>query len=166
MNASKLTLKIRRTVFKLICIILIFVALFTACRVTFISGYDPIIDETATKIKKDFNLHFIRLLRTLQDTNPDNQKFENFLDYYDNVEVDLMIIKDRTQFLDSKSSLVKKQVKNLDSAMQVFIRVHKNGIADSRIDDRRDIRNAMNSNIDAVIRLQEELKTSGSINNR
>ncbi|MBC7745613.1 MAG: hypothetical protein H7096_10960 [Flavobacterium sp.] len=159
-------IKTRRTALNLICIAVILASIFSACRVTFISGYDPVIDETATKIKKDFNLHFIRLLRTLQDNDPDNQKFENFLSYYDNLEVDLMIIKDRTQFLESKSAQVKKQIINLDSAMQVFIRVHKDGLPDSRLDDRRDIRKAINSNIDAVIRLQEELKTTGSINNK
>ncbi len=157
----KLTL--RWYAIRLLLILIVFGSLLPACRVTFISGYDPIIDQTATKIKRDFNLHFIKLLRTLQDTNPGNQKFDNFLDYYDNLEVDLMIIKDRTKYLEAKSTIVKKQVNNLDSTMHAFIRLHKTGLADSQVDDRRDIRAAINSNLDAVIRLQEELKTSGKL---
>ena len=159
----KSLLKLHQTILKMLLIFVLLTGLLTACRITLISGYDPVIDETTTKIKKDFNLHFIRMVRTLQDTDPNNQKFENFLDYYDNLEVDLMLLKDRAQYLEIKSTQVKKQINNLDSAMHVFIRLHKNGLADSRIDDRRDIRNALNSNLDAVIRLQEELKTSGTI---
>ncbi|WP_026897426.1 hypothetical protein [Daejeonella oryzae] len=162
----KSKLKLHPDIFKLFWIIVVLSTFFTACRVTFISGYDPLIDGTATKIKRDFNLHFIKLQRTLQDTDPENQKFENFLEYYDNLEVDLMVVKDRTQFLESKSTQVKKQVSNLDSAMRVFIKIHKAGMADSQIDDRRDIKNAINSSIDAVIRLQEELRTTGTINNK
>ncbi|WP_423147612.1 hypothetical protein [Rubrolithibacter danxiaensis] len=132
-----------------------------ACRVILISGYDPVIDETCTKIKREFNLHFIKLSRTLQDTNPDNQRFENFQDYYDNVETDLLILEDRAKFLDNKSALVRKQISNMDSAFHVFISLHKNGLKDTPADDRRDIRNGINSSIDAVIKLQEELKTTG-----
>ena len=139
-------------------------SLLLACRVTFISGYDPLIDETTTKIKRDFNLHFIKLLRTLQDTDPQNQNFANYLDYYDNLEVDLLVLKDRTRYLDAKSAIVKKQVNNLDSVMHAFISLHKSGMADSQVDDRRDIRLGINSSLDAVIRLQEALKTTGKLN--
>jgi hypothetical protein len=132
-----------------------------ACTVTFITGYDQVIDSTATKIKSDFNKHFIKLVRTLQDSNPDNQKFENFQEYYDNMEVDLIILKDRTKFLEGRSEVVKKQIITLDSVMSAFENLHKHGLKDNPADDRRDIRNGINSAIDGVIRLQEELKSTG-----
>lgn len=147
--------------FSLLVIPLLFLL---ACRVVFISGYDMVIDETSTKIKRDFNLHFIKLSRTLQDNDPKNQRIENFQNYYDNLEVDLLILKDRAMFLESKSTQVKKQILNLDSAFQTFIQLHEKGLPDKVGDDRRDIRNGLNSSINAVIKLQQELKSTGRIN--
>lgn len=137
--------------------------LFTACKVTFITGYDQVLDETTSKIKKDFNLHFIKLSRTIQDTDPDNQAYGKFQDYYDNLEADLIMMKDRTKFLGGKSAIVKSQVNNLDSVMHEFINLHKRGLPDRPGDDRRDIGNAINSSIDAITILQESLKTTGKI---
>ncbi|MEP7262997.1 MAG: hypothetical protein ABI772_00790 [Bacteroidota bacterium] len=139
--------------------------LIAGCHITLITGYDPVIDETTTNMKKDFNLHFIKLMRTLQDEDSTNQSFEKFQDYYDNMEVNLIALSDRAKFLDTKSTIVKKQVILLDSTMHVFMNMHRNGLRDSRIDDRRDIKNAINSSFDAVIMLQEELKSSGTIKN-
>lgn len=132
--------------------------------VKFISGYDQVLDQTVNKMKKDFNLHFIKLSRTIQDNDPNNQKFVNFQDYYDNLEADLITIKDRTKFLDGKSEIVKQQVQNLDSAFRIFIGLHVAGLPDRTGDDRRDIRNAINSAIDAVVILQEALKSTGKPN--
>jgi hypothetical protein len=134
--------------------------------VKFISGYDEVLDQTLCKIKRDFNLHFIRLSRTFSDNDPNNQKFENFQDYYDNLEVDLLMIHDRTQALDGKAVIVKLQVQKLDSTFRGFINMHKKGIKDRplEVDDRHTERDAVNSSIDAVILLQESLKTTGKTN--
>jgi fructose-1,6-bisphosphatase len=137
--------------------------LLASCTVTFITGYDQTLDETLNRMKKDFNLHFIKLSRTLQDTDPHNQDYVNFQDYYDNLEADLITIKDRTKFLDSKASIVKKQVLTLDSSFHVFMDIHKRGMPDRMNDDRHDMRDAVNTSIDAVIMLQEALKTKGKI---
>lgn len=138
---------------------------FIACRVTFISGYDEVLDQTVSKVKRDFNLHFIKLSRTIQDRDPNNQKFANFQDYYDNLEADLIVLRDRTKFLNGKSTIVKQQVTNLDSAFQGFVRLHKAGLPDRTNDDRHDLRDGINSAIDAVTILQESLKTTGKTNN-
>ncbi len=133
----------------------------TACRVTFITGYDQVLDQTTSKIKRDFNLHFIKLGRTIQDTDPNNQAFEKYQDYYDNLEADLITVKDRTKFLGGKSAIIKSQVNNLDSVMHAFITLHKAGLPDRPGDDRRDISNGINSSIDAITVLQEALKSTG-----
>jgi len=133
----------------------------TACRVTFITGYDQVLDQTTSKIKRDFNLHFIKLGRTIQDTDPNNQAFEKYQDYYDNLEADLITVKDRTKFLGGKSVIVKSQVNNLDSVMHAFVNLHKAGLPDRPGDDRRDIRNGINASIDAITILQEALKSTG-----
>jgi hypothetical protein len=70
---------------------------------------------------------------------------------------------DRAQFLAQKSDIVKKQINNLDSVMHAFVQLHKTSMPDRPGDDRRDVRNAVNSSIDAVIKLQEELKTTGKV---
>jgi hypothetical protein len=137
---------------------------FTSCKVTFITGYDEVLDQTLNTMKKEFNVHFIKLSRTIQDNNPNNQAFANFQDYYDNLEADLITINDRTKFLDGKAGIVKQQVQNLDSAFRVFINLHKSGLADRAGDDRHDMRDAINSSINAVTILQEALKSSGSAN--
>ena len=145
---------------------LLLACLFSASCFTarFITGYDQVLDETVNKMKKDFNLHFIKLKRTIQDNDPNNQKIENFQDYYDNLEADLIVIKDRTKFLDGKSEIVKQQVQNLDSAFQIFIGLHKAGLPDRPNDDRRDLQNNINTAIDAVVILQEALKSTGKPN--
>ncbi len=146
------------------CMMVLFCWLILAgCTVTFISGYDPVIDETVSRMKKDFNLHFIRLSRTLQDNDPNNQKIENFLGYYDNMEADLITLADRADFLDNKATIVKKQVRNMDSTMHAFMQLHKAGLPDRPGDDRHDMRDAVNSSMTAVIRLQEALRTSGKM---
>ena len=106
-------------------------------------------------------MHFIKLVRTLQDDDPNNQHINNFEEYYDNLQADLICVNDRTKFLEGKSAQVKKQIQNLDSIMIGFMLLHKQGFKDSRMDDHRSERNAINSSFDAVIKLQEELKSTG-----
>ena len=143
---------------------IVLLLLLVSCKVTFITGYDEVLDQTLNEIKKDFNLHFIKLSRTIQDTDPHNQDFANFQDYYDNLEADLITIKDRTKRLDGKAGIVKEQVQNLDSSFRVFVGLHKAGLPDRIGDDRHDMRDAVNSSIDAVIFLQEALKSTGKTN--
>lgn len=68
--------------------IIIFLSLLIACKVTFVAGYDPIIESTATKLERDFNLHFIKFSRTIQDADPNNQNIKYFQDYYDQMNAD------------------------------------------------------------------------------
>jgi hypothetical protein len=135
--------------------------LLISCKVTFITGYDQVLDQTITKVKTDFNVHFIKLTRVTQDEDPNNQKFENFQDYYDHLEADLITIKTRTKFLDDKAGIVKRQVANVDSIFHAFIALHKRGIPDRSNDDHRDISNGINSSLDAITFLQEQLKSTG-----
>lgn len=154
---------------KIIITFFLFSLAFCGCKVTLITGYDSVVDETATKLKKDFNLFFIKLSRNLctQDSGVD-QKATNFQDYYDNMEVDLKIIKDRAIFLGSKSDIVKNQIKNLDSLMHVFRSKHEAVFKDINCDDqlkddKHDMSDAVNMAIDALTKLQEELKATGTI---
>jgi len=142
--------------------IVLLLLLLVSCKVTFITGYDEVLDQTLNEMKKDFNLHFIKLSRTIQDNDPHNQDFVNFQGYYDTLEANLITINDRTKFLDGKAGIVKQQVRNLDSSFSVFINLHKKGLPDRIGDDRHDMRDAVNSSIDAVIILQEALKSTGS----
>lgn len=146
---------------KYILYVAVILFFFSACKVTFITGYDQVLDQTNNKIKKDFNLHFIKLSRTIQDTDPTNQQFDKFQDYYDNLEADLITLKDRTKYLGGKSAIVKNQVSNLDSVFHEFINLHKRGLPDRPGDDRRDIRNGINASLDAITILQESLKSTG-----
>ena len=145
-------------------IFLLLLLICASCKVTFITGYDAVLDQTLNEVKKDFNLHFIKLSRTIQDSDPHNQDLANFQDYYDNLEANLITINDRTRFLDGKSAIVKKQVETLDSTFRVFIELHKKGLPDRVGDDRHDMRDAVNSSLDAVIILQEALKSTGNTN--
>lgn len=130
-----------------------------SCKVVFISGYDPIIETTLTELQQDFNLHFIKLSRTFQDNDPNNQNFKNFQEYYDQMNANLIVLKSRVKYLDKKGLIVKKQIINLDSTLHAFEGLHKNpGFKDSAVDDRHDIQDGINSSFEAVIRLQEALK--------
>ncbi|MGZ3884703.1 MAG: hypothetical protein ACXVPD_11005, partial [Bacteroidia bacterium] len=76
--------------------IIISLALFTACKVTFIAGYDPIIEQTATKLQKDFNLFYIKLSRALQNSDPADQSITHFQDYYDNMNAEMTVLLSRS----------------------------------------------------------------------
>ena len=151
----------KKQLFSYLAMLLIFVI---SCKVTMISGYDQKLEQTAGKMKTEFNQHFEKLSKTLQDNNPNNQKFENFQAYYNNAEADLLTMKDRAQTLTGKSEIVKSEVNTLDSAFHVFITMHKNGLKDRVGDDRRDLTMGINSTLDAIIVLQQSLKTSARPN--
>ena len=142
---------------------IIFTLILFSCKVTFISGYDAVIDETLIKIQRDFNLHWIKLSRNLKDNDPNNQAFENYQDYYDNLETDLIVLNTRVTFLPPKSDLIKSEIVNLDSAFSTFIALHKQGLSDNLIDDRHDIRDNINGTIISITKLEEVLKRSGKL---
>ncbi len=138
-------------------ITIVLLAFLLSCKVVFIAGYDPIIESTATKIQNDFNVHFIKLQRTISDSNPNNHNISNFQDYYDHMNADLITLRARSKYLGKKGTLVLKEINNIDNIMHVFENLHKRGFTDSP-DDKRDIQNGINSAFDALIKLQEELK--------
>lgn len=135
--------------------------LLIACKVTFITGYDPVIDDTATKMKRDFNMMMLKLARDVQDTDPTNQAFANYQVYYDNLETDLLILRDRAFYTGTKGEIVRSQIKNADSLITGFMSLHKQGFADRPGDDKRDFRNAVNSALNSISQLQEALKSTG-----
>ena len=135
--------------------------LLIACKVTFITGYDPVIDDTATKMKRDFNMMMLKLARDVQDTDPTNQAFANYQGYYDNLETDLLILRDRSVYTGAKGEIVRSQIKNADSLLTGFMVLHKQGFADRPGDDKRDFRNAVNSALNSISQLQEALKSNG-----
>jgi hypothetical protein len=139
-----------------------------SCSVVFISGYDPVIDDTATKLKRDFNVFFKKLSRAINNTDPSDQKFENFQDYYDNMEVDLKTISDRSLNLEKHSDRVKTEVENIQKIMFEFRDRHKNpGFKDLSppiiTDDHHTDFDVINTSINALLKLQEELKTTGKL---
>lgn len=141
---------------------LAFLLLLVSCKVVFISGYDIVIDETATKIKRDFNVFFIKLSRTIKtQDNGNDQSFANFQDYYDNMEVDLKILEERTTSLPDKSEIIKAQIENIKKELMNFEEDHKKGFKDSTLDDHHDRLNNINIAINSLLLVQEKLKTTG-----
>lgn len=134
--------------------------LLQSCKVTFIRGYDPVIDQTATQLQTDFNAHWLKVSRTIQDDDSNNQKFENFQDYYDKLDASLTSLKKRSSFLPPKSKTTQQQVVIVDSAFRQFINIHKNGIPDRKNDDRQSLADGVNFALDGLIKLQEEIKNS------
>lgn len=132
-----------------------------ACRVTLITGYDPVIDETATKMKYDFNLMMLKLARQVQDNDPNNQAFANYQEYYDMLQTDLLVLRDRAVYTGPKGEIVRQQIQNADSLLSGFMEMHRAGFPDRPGDDKRDFRNAVNSALNAISKLQENLKTTG-----
>lgn len=141
--------------------VLLLSILMVSCKVTLITGYDSYIDETTMKMKRDFNKHYFRLVRTLHDTDPDNQHIDNFKDYYDEMEVDILMLQDRSKYLGKKAAIVQQQVENLSQLLHQFQKLHERGLKDNSGDDKKDIQNAVNSSLNAITELQMALKTNG-----
>lgn len=140
-------------------IVFLCLLIFISCKVTFITGYDHLIDEGATKLKADFNLHYIKLNRTLHDKDPHNQDYKNFENYYDQMEVDMILLKDRALYLPKKASIVKMQVLTLDTLLMKFKELHQQGLRDQVEEPRfyETYRSNINSGINAIVKLQQEL---------
>lgn len=135
-----------------------------SCRVVFISGYDAVLDETTVKMKRDFNLFWLKFDRSIRDNNPRNQDYQNFLGDYDQFDVDLIIISDRANMLPAKSQQVKAQVQTIRQLFSALKNTHQKGVKDIApndplADDKHDYRNGINSAINAIMLLQQELKT-------
>ena len=141
--------------------LLLLLVLFCSCRITLITGYDQVLDQHISRMKKEFNLHFIKLNRTLKDDNPRNQEYVNFQDYYDQLEADLITISSRAKRLDQKGQIVQQQISNLDATLRTFMQWHATGVKDNPADDHHDIRDAVNTSLDAISLLQENLKANG-----
>lgn len=156
-----MTYKIQRwqTLFSII----IACTLAMSCKVTMITGYDTYIDETAMKMKRDFNRHYFQLVRTIQDNDPNNQDIGNFTQYYDEMELDIMLMEDRSKYLGKKSKIVQQQITNLSEALHTFRKIHATGIKDNTGDDKRDMQNAINSAVNAITELQMALKANGKL---
>ena len=136
-----------------------------ACKVSFITGYDLIIDQTTTKIKRDFALFEIKIQRALITSDKaKDQDFNNYQDFYDNLDVDLKVLEDRSVTLPKKSGDVQNEIKNISKQILGFKKLHQIGfedLTDLKKDDHRDLFNAVNSTLDALLKLQERLKTTG-----
>ncbi|MBL7684296.1 MAG: hypothetical protein JNK00_13135 [Flavipsychrobacter sp.] len=147
---------------RIICwLIIVCCTLAVSCKVTLITGYDTYIDETAMKMKRDFNRHYFRLVRTIQDNDPNNQNISHFIAYYDEMELDIMLLQDRSKYLGKKSTMVQQQIANLAEIMYTFRKVHAAGIKDNTGDDKRDMQNAVNSSLNAITELQMALRING-----
>ncbi len=138
---------------------------FNSCTVTYITGYDEMIDETTTEMLHDFNMFFIKLQRAIKSKDGgEDQKIAHFQGYYDELEVDLLVLETRAAYMGKKSSQAKGQVEILKQSLHQFKADHTEGFPDDDDDIKTDKRNGINSCFNSIIMLQKQLKDTGKAN--
>ena len=66
--------------------------------------------------------HYCILARDVRDNNPLNQAFADYQGDYDNLQTDLLILRDRAVYTGAKGEIVRQQINN---ANNLFYGVYK-----------------------------------------
>ena len=131
----------------------LFLILLQSCTtVRLISDYDEITDKTVTRVQEKVTKYFVVLDRTI---GTPAAAYENFVETFDYIKVDLNTLKLRTAALD-KNRIVEDQIKELISMVDNLEKLHKIGFLNAA--QIRPLKQPFDSAFTAIIRLQLALK--------
>ena len=132
--------------------LMLVIATQSCTSIKLISEYDEITDKTVTELQEKISNYFVVLERTI---GKDEAKYENFIDQFDNIKVDLNTLEVRAAAFD-KNKIVEEQVHELTEMVNNLEALHKIGF--SSIEQIKALRQPFNSAFTAIIKLQLALK--------
>lgn len=130
--------------------------LFSCAEVKLIQEYDAVSNNKINAIYEKSTKFFIKLKRTIG--LPEN-KYEKYIDFYDDVKSDIHILETRTKAID-KSLIVQKQINSLDIQIQSLEQLHKKGFSSKEEIDI--IQSAFDQSIASMLKLQVALKNKNN----
>jgi hypothetical protein len=139
--------------FKIYIIISFLVFIYGGCTsIRLISDYDEITDKKVNELQEKVVNHFVKLERVI---GTDEAKYQNYIDFYDGVKVDLSILEIRARAID-KNDIIIKQLSLLKQNMMDLEQLHKIGF--KSVSEIIPMENAFNSAFSAIIKLIIALK--------
>jgi len=134
-------------------LILTMLLLISACgEIRLISDYDEITDRKISELHQKFALHFVQLERM---AGTEDANYENFTNFYDEVKVDVRVLRVRAGVIDKNDILI-RSLDLLDSNISDLELLHKTGFR--QVDEIVPIRNAFDSSFASMIRFITALK--------
>jgi hypothetical protein len=129
------------------------ILLISACgEIRLISDYDEIIDRKVSELHQKFALHFVQLERMV---GTEDANYENFTTFYDEVKVDVRVLRVRAGVIDKNDILI-RSLDLLDSNISDLESLHKTGFR--QVNEIVPIRNALDSSFASMIRFITALK--------
>ncbi|HEY1872125.1 MAG TPA: hypothetical protein VGG71_13780 [Chitinophagaceae bacterium] len=129
------------------------------CHVMLIGAYDQVTDESIQQIQTDVSTLLVKIEKNILDSTPDNNKYENFKDDYDNIEGEIKSLKIRVNSL-PKYKIISDQVSLLDENVRDLEKFNKIGF--TNIKPVRIIDSTFEVQFSAMAALQNGLKRQKS----
>jgi hypothetical protein len=130
--------------------------MFSGCgSIRLISDYDEITDRKIAELHEKFSRHFVQLERLV---GTDDGDYMNFQGFYDEVKVDLRILRVRAGVLD-KNEIMIQSVDLMEENISNLETLHKMGFR--KLEEIIPIRNAFDTSFSAMIKFMAALKRNG-----
>lgn len=128
--------------------LLLIVAAFSGCTsVKLIADYDETIEKGITGFHKKMETHLTKLERNL---GREEAKYENYIDFYDQVKIDLSVIRVRAAAL-PKNEITVQQIDLIIDNVKTLEELHKLGISKNDIPP---LKSAFNTGTTAILKLE------------
>ncbi len=123
----------------------------TGCAVQFVGQYDQQTVDAVTALLKKIETQLIKLERTLDMPGGAEQaKYENYADFYDEIKLDMSLIRVRAKALPQNERTV-KQIDELEAAIKDFEELHRRGLNKPVVSTARKI---ITQTIEAILKAE------------
>ena len=129
--------------------------LLAACHVMLIGAYDQVTDECIQKIQTEVSTVLVKIEGNIDCNTPEENKYENFRNTYDNIKGEIESLKIRSNAL-PKYKIVNQQLVALGATLVDLEKYHKLGF--SKKEEVEEIKKIVDDEFKSMIILQNGLK--------
>lgn len=142
---------------KNLLLLIIITSVLSGCAgIRLLSEYDEITDKKIAELHEKFIRHFVKLERVI---GTEEANYENFVIFYDDVKVDIRILKVRANVFEENIILL-ESLNDLEKNTNDLQTLHKIGFNDN--EEILPVRNAFDSSFSAMIKFMNALKRGNS----
>lgn len=135
--------------------VILMLSTLASCHVMLIGAYDQVTDQSIQHIQTDVSTLLVKVEKNFTDGTPNNNKYENLKDDYDNIEGQIKSLKTRVGAL-PKYKIISDQITSLENNIIDMEKFNKTGFADIR--PVRVMDSTFQVQFSAMIALQNGLK--------
>jgi len=96
------------------------------CHVMLIGAYDQVTDQGIQQIQTQVSTLLVKIEKNITDNTPNENKYENLKNTYDNIEGEIKSLKIRANSL-PKYKIINQQIVELESSIQDLEKFNKTG---------------------------------------